>query len=159
MLVVSDASPLNVLIRISLVELLPVLYERVMIPQAVASEMGDPAAPQAVREFIRTSPAWLDIREPDTLLSIIGLDRGEQAAISLACQNQSDLLLIDEKRGRRAARELNLRIIGTIGIREAAAVRNLIQLPDAVQRIRETDFFISDEILEKALERDATRKR
>jgi predicted nucleic acid-binding protein len=159
MLVVSDASPLNVLIRISLVEVLPALYARVMIPEAVASEMGDPAAPRAVREFINAPPAWLDIQEPRTLLSISGLDRGEQAAISLACQNQSELLLIDEKRGRRAARELNLRIIGTIGILEAAATRNLISLPEALQRIRQTDFFVSDEIIEMAMERDAMRKK
>jgi predicted nucleic acid-binding protein len=159
MLVISDASPLNVLIRTSLVGLLATLYEEVLIPGAVAEELSDPRAPLPVREFVRTPPPWLLVRTPSLLLPLPGLGPGERAAISLARELAADLLLIDEKRGRRAARDLYLPIVGTIGLLELAAARNLVRLPDALARIRQTDFSVSDEIISLALQRDAERRR
>jgi predicted nucleic acid-binding protein len=159
MLVVSDASPLNVLVRTSLVGVLPALYKEVTIPSAVASEMSDPRAPSVIRAFIGVPPAWLVIRTPSKLLPLPGLDPGERAAISLARELPADLLLIDEKRGRRAAQDLHLPFVGTIGMLESAAARNLIDLTDALARIRQTDFSVSDEIIKLALERDAKRRQ
>ena len=52
MLVISDASPINVLVRIKLTHILPELYGRVLIPPAVADELNDPRAPQDVRDFM-----------------------------------------------------------------------------------------------------------
>jgi predicted nucleic acid-binding protein len=39
MLVVADTTPINYLILIGQVEILPSLFERVVIPQAVATEL------------------------------------------------------------------------------------------------------------------------
>jgi predicted nucleic acid-binding protein len=49
MLVVSDASPVNVLIRIGQINVLPILFKAVVVPTAVAEEMFRPATPQIVR--------------------------------------------------------------------------------------------------------------
>jgi predicted nucleic acid-binding protein len=153
MLVVSDASPLNVLIRTSLIGILPALYRKIIVPSAVGSEMSHPAAPQSVRDFIGAPPAWVK------LLVLAGLDAGERAAISLATEISADLLLIDEKRGRRAARDLHLRMIGTIGMLELAALRGLIDLEESLKNIRATDFSVSDEIIHAALARNANRRQ
>jgi predicted nucleic acid-binding protein len=157
MLVVSDASPLNVLIRTSLIGILPALYRKIIVPSAVGSEMSHPAAPQSVRDFIGAPPAWVEVRTPSKLLVLAGLDAGERAAISLATEISADLLLIDEKRGRRAARDLHLRMIGTIGMLELAALRGLIDLEESLKNIRATDFSVSDEIIHAALARNADR--
>ena len=159
MLVVSDASPLNILVRISYVHVLPALCGQIIIPPEVASEMSDPRAPVEVRNFIVSMPPWLAIKKPENLLSVGGLDPGERAAISLAKEINADLLLIDEKRGRRIATELRLPVMGTIGLLELAAGRGLLDLNDVVQRIRRTDFSVSEAILKAALQRDAQRKR
>jgi predicted nucleic acid-binding protein len=158
MLVVSDASPLNILIRIECIDVLPKLYGQVFVPSAVAAEMGDPKAPAVVRNFITSPPEWLVIRAPENLLALTGIDLGERAAISLARQLNADLLLIDEKRGRRVALDMHLRIIGTIGLLEIAAIRGLLDLAVMVKRIRQTDFSVSEAILQAALQRDAERK-
>jgi uncharacterized protein len=44
------------------------------------------------------------------------LDIGEASAIALAVENQADLVLIDERRGRLVATRLNLRYTGILGI-------------------------------------------
>ena len=158
MLVISDASPINVLVRIKLIHILPKLYGRVLIPPAVADELNDPRAPQDVRDFMAGSPTWVEIGAPSSLLDLPSIGLGERAAISLACERKADLLLIDDKRGRRAALRLNLRIVGTIGVLELAASRGLASLQEAFDRIRKTDFSASDELLDAALAREARRR-
>jgi predicted nucleic acid-binding protein len=48
--------------------------------------------------------------------------------------------------------------IGTLGILEAAAAKCLISLPDALERLRATSMFISDELLAQSLQRDSKRR-
>ncbi len=51
MIVVSDTTPLNYLILIDVIDVLPKLYGTVMIPRAVWLEMSVPLAPASVRQF------------------------------------------------------------------------------------------------------------
>jgi predicted nucleic acid-binding protein len=144
MLVISDASPLNVLIRIERVALLPKLFNGIVIPPAVEAELNDPRAPKEVRDFLRSGPSWLEVASPLALLDLPSIGPGERAAISLAHERKADLLLIDDKRGRRAAKTLDLRIIGTIGILELMAAQGWLNVKDALDRIREIGFSASD---------------
>ena len=64
MLVVSDSSPVNVLIRIGQIDVLPVLFKSVVIPTAVAQELTHPATPPIVRDWMAQPPAWITIRSP-----------------------------------------------------------------------------------------------
>jgi predicted nucleic acid-binding protein len=48
-LVVADTGPLNYLVLIEQVELLPALFEKVFVPQTVVDELRHHAAPEAVR--------------------------------------------------------------------------------------------------------------
>lgn len=52
MIVVSNTSPLNYLILIEQVDVLSKLYERVLVPEVVASELSRPATPERVRDWI-----------------------------------------------------------------------------------------------------------
>lgn len=56
MIVVSDASPLNVLVRIGMIGILPELFSTVIMPRAVAEELRHPNTPPAVREWRATVP-------------------------------------------------------------------------------------------------------
>jgi predicted nucleic acid-binding protein len=49
MLVVSDTSPLCYLLLIDQIDLLPKIYGRVVIPQAVRDELADERSPQLVK--------------------------------------------------------------------------------------------------------------
>ncbi len=154
MLVVADSSPLNVLVSLSYVEILPKLFDAVVVPTQVAGELSHPRTPNVVRSFIASPPPWLQIRAPQANRPIPFLDAGEEAAINLALEIKAELLLIDDIDGRKAAIQRQLSVIGTIGILERAARRGLLDLRQAVERIRGTNFRVSDEILDQALRRN-----
>ncbi|HMD98502.1 MAG TPA: hypothetical protein VKM93_14355 [Terriglobia bacterium] len=58
--VVADTSPLNYLLLIGEVDLLPRLYGRVLVPDIVVSELIDSEAPPAVRTWASHVPSWVD---------------------------------------------------------------------------------------------------
>lgn len=153
MLVVADSSPINILVRIGCVDVLPRLFQQVVIPTEVARELSRPRTPPPVKDFVANPPIWLTTREPTTMERIARLDPGEQAAISLARELHADFLLIDEQAGRRAATERKLPIVGTIGILERASDQGLVELNSVFVRLRQTDFFVSDDLLKEAMAR------
>ncbi len=102
-LVIADTGPVNYLIQIGHIELLPRMFEKVAPPVAVQAELSNPLAPPAVRRWIATPPTWLEIHNTTGLPEISGLDEGETAAIALAESLQPDMLLIDERNGFRVA--------------------------------------------------------
>lgn len=131
MIVISDTSAITNLAAIQHLHLLPQLYARVTIPEAVYRELVDinPPVPGAIEA---QSAAWLEVRQildralVDRLQTEARLDFGESEAIALAVELNADLLLIDERRGRAEADRLGLRITGLLGILVEAKCRNLI---------------------------------
>lgn len=120
MIVVADTSPLNYLILINEIELLPALYERVLIPEEVRQELQRDRAPLAVKKWATSLPAWCEIRSvaasADPTLS--ELDPGERDAILLALEVGIETVLIDEIGGRREAARHRLHVIGTVALLE-----------------------------------------
>jgi predicted nucleic acid-binding protein len=139
-LVIADTGPLNYLIQIRQIELLPRLFERVAIPNAVTAELSHPLAPASVRDWIHAPPVWLEVHHTGMLPGIADLDEGEAAAISLALSIQADLVLIDERAGVQVARTSGLRVTGTLGILDLAAERGLIVFADAISELERTSF-------------------
>ena len=56
MIVVSDTSPINYLLLIDQIDLLPRLFEQIIIPDRVRNEMLDPSAPPALQQWIANPP-------------------------------------------------------------------------------------------------------
>jgi predicted nucleic acid-binding protein len=160
MIVIADTTPLNYLILIDHADVLPTLYGRVFIPQAVYQELQQGRTPAVVQAHIAARPSWLEIRNITLPIdsTLTALDRGEQEAIVLAEELKADVLMIDDKDGRRAAAERNLVVIGTLGVLEEAAKLGLLDLPSAVSKLKETTFRADPRLLAVFLERDAQRK-
>lgn len=57
MIVVSDTSPINYLVLIGLQDLLPDLFDRILIPEAVRRELQAEGTPEPVRQFIAAAGA------------------------------------------------------------------------------------------------------
>jgi predicted nucleic acid-binding protein len=87
------------------------------------------------------------------VLPLPHLDRGEEAAISLAVELNATLL-IDERDGRMEAQSRGLSMIGAVGVLERAANTGLIPDLAAVHdHIRSMHFHIADAILRDSLSR------
>ena len=80
------------------------------------------------------------------------LDPGEQAAIALAQTLPADLLIIDERLGRRIAGDRGISIIGTLGILDGAASQGLINLAEAIAQLQQTNFRVSRRIIQALLD-------
>ena len=129
MIVIADSTPLNYLILIHQVDLLPQLFDRILIPPAVFGELQHQETPDVVRRWIASPPSWLHVQALRSVLDpALGfLDPGEREAIALAEELQADQLLLDDADARREAARRNLPFIGTLGVlREAAAVNSSI---------------------------------
>ncbi len=157
-LVVADSSPLNYLVVCQVVDVLPQLYGQVVIPQAVFDELSHPGAPEVVRGWLTPLPSWASVRAAASVDAGLALGKGEAEAISLAQEIQAADVLLDERRARDAALERGLKVTGTLGVLEAAAKEHLLDLPEVLQRLTETNFRIAPALLRQALERDAIRR-
>src|SRR5947209_6931661 len=105
MIVVSDTSPIIYLKLVGAIEVLPQIFGRVYVPDAVFQELKFSQNPrlESVREWAGSAPPWLEIRQPtltDPLLTASGLDAGEIAALLLAQELRADRLLMDDRDGR-----------------------------------------------------------
>lgn len=139
-LVIADTGPVNYLILIGHIDLLPRMFERVVLPVAVQTELSNSLAPPAVQRWISDFPVWLEIAQtPDVTLST-GIHKGEAAAIALAASMHADLLLIDDRRGIRVAKQQGLRVTGTLGLLDLAAERGLVDFDGAIRKLEGTSF-------------------
>lgn len=154
MIVVSDTSPLCYLLLIDLIEVLPQLFERVIIPQKVRDELLAADAPKVVREWIFQPPNWLEVQtitgQFDPALN--QLDMGEQEAITLAIQLKVDLILLDDLAARRVATGLQLEIVGLLGILGSAAEKGIVDFPRAIARLQQTSFRASSKLIRSLLQ-------
>ena len=64
MIVIADTGPINYLIQIEQIDVLPRLYGRILVPPSVSAELQDPNAPERVRQWICGPPVWLEVRAP-----------------------------------------------------------------------------------------------
>ncbi len=160
MIVVSDTSPLNYLVLIDAVHVLPQLYGEVIIPPAVRNELDDPRTPDPVRKWAQHPPNWLLLREPSRIDPSVKLDPGEREAISLAKELRADHLLIDERDGTRVAKAQGLRPLGTLAVLAQAAAFDLIDLRNTLNRLQsETTFRVTQQLIDHLLASDQERKR
>lgn len=159
MLVVADSSPINILVRIECVGVLRELFGSVLIPPQVREELSSAKTPDAVRAFIASPPGWFQVRAAARIERIPPLDPGEEAAINLARDAKADALLIDDKDGRREATRRGIAVVGTLGVLERAAERDLIVLSEVAERLKRTDFRIDARLVQAAVQRDTDRRR
>jgi predicted nucleic acid-binding protein len=159
-IVVSDTSPLNYLILINAIDVLPKVFGEVCVPPRVIEELRNSKTPQPVTAWAQSPPAWLKIVAPKSLLAFaVRLDPGETAAITLAKELKATVILIDERKGRRVAKQEGLDAVGTITVLELAARKNILELGPALEALQRTTFRISAELIRAALDADAARKR
>ncbi len=152
-IVVADTGPLHYLVLIGEIGILPNLFENVPLPAAVCSELAHPRTPSSVRNWFETRPQWLSPLPGQQVaeLPLSRLGDGERAVIALAISLSADLILMDDRAGAIAARRKGFAVIGTLGILDLAAKRGLVDLNDAFNRLKGTNFRVRPELLDALL--------
>lgn len=157
MIVVRNASPLNDLVLVDAVDVLPKLFGGVLIPEADVRELERAEAPDPVRRWIAAPPPWPEIAVPRAIDLGISFAEGERDAHCLAEERQASLILLDDLRARKIARGRGLKVTGTLGVLEAAGERGLIDFEQVFGELRKATYRIGDDILAAARERIRAR--
>ena len=145
--IIADASPLIVLQNIQELSLLQKLFGEVLITEEVNEE------------FKLNLPEWIKIKTVQNktqknALSLV-LDKGEASSIALCLETNDAILIIDEKKGRRVAQELGLKITGTLGVILSAKEKNLIDSIETIlEKLERAGFWISPNLKAKILGND-----
>lgn len=126
--VVSNTTPILSFMKLNRLDILEKIYKEIIIPEAVYQELEK-----------GKSKYYIDISNEDWIKifkvknkNLIGqlekdLDKGEGEAIALSLEISADLLLIDEKLGRKVAKEKGIKISGTIGVLLKAKKKGIIK--------------------------------
>ena len=140
--VVSDSTCLIGLERVGRLDILPTLFDSVMIPPEVEREFGG--------KF-----AWLKVENLTNIRLVAALqmvvDAGEAEAIALASEKKC-LLITDDKQARSAAKRLGVTVIGTVGVLIRAKQNKIITgIKPILDAFDANDFRISRALREEAL--------
>ena len=157
-IVVSDAGPLIALGRIEQLNLLKQLYQNVLIPPAVHSELrcsADLPGATALRQAIKDG--WISIQSVPVRAKALSelrliLDAGESEAIVLAELVHCRFLLMDERRGRQVAKKRGLTVIGIAGVLLAAKSGGLIEtVAPVVNSLSKEGYRLSNSLMAEVL--------
>jgi uncharacterized protein len=121
---VTNTTPLITLAGVGLLELLPILYDKVWAPRIVLDEYQAKAPPT---EPDLAQVSWLTVVDAviiDPTLPL--LDVGEAAALSLAQTIGARLILLGERKARRIAARIGLQVAGTLAVLLRAKQQGLI---------------------------------
>ncbi len=156
MIVVSNTSPIINLAAVGRLDILKQLYGEILIPQAVYHEIAVVGKEQPGAKEARTFP-WIvteTISNPTLAVSLqFELDGGEAEAIALAIEKNADLLLLDERKGRRIATRLGVTSLGLLGVLIQARHNNYLTAvaPLLNELIVKAGFWISRPLYERVL--------
>lgn len=116
--VVSNTSPLQYLYQADALFLLPELFGRIFVPQAVADEILAGRQQNVPLPDLDALP-WLEVHpiQQRTLLPLVThLGSGEKEVLALGLEVPDSLLILDDRNARRHARQLSLPVTGTLGV-------------------------------------------
>ena len=160
MTIISDTTPIISLIKINRLDLLEKLFEEVLIPEAVYRELTtntlfeNEAKIVKTSSFLKTSSVQ-NRKSLQLLQAVSGLDDGESEAIILADELKSDVLIMDERKGRKVAEKLGIKITGTVGVLLQSYSENMIssdEIKTYLDQLKNSNIRLSESLIQKALE-------
>ncbi|MBD2598207.1 DUF3368 domain-containing protein [Nostoc spongiaeforme FACHB-130] len=140
---VTNSTCLIGLERIGRLDILPQVFFPVIIPCAVAAEVG-------------LSAEWLTVQAVKNLAVVTTLktqiDSGEAEAIALAMEIEDVFIILDDRNARRIAQQLSLKVIGTVGMLLRAKQQGIIaEIKPLLTALEAADFRIAEPLVQNAL--------
>ena len=113
--IVVNTGPLISLAAGEVIRLLDDLPHEFLVPNEVKSELENGEGFGRLRVDL-SGTTIVELMAPLDAVTSSLLDSGEAAVIQYALGNKIDTVCIDEKKGRRLARAVNLEVVGTLGL-------------------------------------------
>lgn len=151
--IVSNTTPLFSLLIIGKLNLLKEIYGKISVPYAVFEELEQGKQKTYYQDISKIY--WINTvnvknRESNQLLT--DLDKGEAEAIILAKELNADLLILDEKLGRDYAKNLNIKITGTLGVLLKAKEMGLIHsVRELLNILVDKGVWLTPKLIEKVI--------
>ncbi len=151
---VVNASPLILLSRAGLLDLLKLADNQVIVPKPVADEIRvcgslDPTVAGL------SSTDWLIVKDSGAIPSLIAgwdLGLGESSVLAWALSHHGAEAILDDLAGRRCARALGIPVRGTLGLVLTAKQRGVIPAARPVlDQLRRHGMYLSDRVINEAL--------
>lgn len=151
-MIVSNASPLIVLLKTKKLSILRDLFERVLIPTAVYEEITT----KEYEKSIFNKLEWIETRNVRDLEMVTFLEKlvgkGEAEAIVLA-RELTTTLLVDDAKARKYAELLGVEVVGTLGLLKMAKKRGLISsVKKIIDDMLTEGYYIEDRLVKDILE-------
>lgn len=140
---VTNSSCLIGLERIERLDILPQVFSSITIPTAVSTEVGFEAD-------------WLTVRPVQNLALVATLktqvDEGEAEAIALAMELGNIFVILDDRKARQLAFQLNLKVIGIVGmLLRAKRFGIILEIKPLLTALNQANFRISEPLIQNAL--------
>lgn len=158
-MIVSNSTVLIFLAKIGKLSLLKELFEEVLIPVEVFTEVvirgKENQHPDAFIVENAVEAGWIHVKEIEAIgkLKEFGIDTGEAQAISLSMSLLVPVLL-DQTHARNAAKALGLKPRGTLFVLLAALRKKLLtseDYQDSLEALVKSGFRMSDEVYLEAV--------
>jgi uncharacterized protein len=150
---VVNSTPLIALSTVGHLELLPALFDKIIIPTSVYEEVVQKGQGRSGSQEVAQAD-WYTIQRPGETIplpvELLGLDRGEIDVILLARELEANWALIDEKLARQIAMAMGLRVKGTLGILLIAYRVGLLTHAEAivsVHKLAQSPVRLSDKLV------------
>jgi predicted nucleic acid-binding protein len=143
---VSNSSCLIALDAVGRLEILRQLYSTVVVPSAVESECGGQL------------PPWFQIQPVQNRLAVqslqLELGDGEAEAIALCSERSATRLILDDRKARRIASQLQLPVTGTLAILVRAKEQGFIPtVREVIKDLLAVNFRVSEPLVRETLHR------
>lgn len=153
--VISNTTPILTLLKISRLDILKKLFKKIIIPFGVYEEIEAGKNKEFYVDL--KSINWIEIeniKEDRELL--FELDKGEAETIILAKEIKADLVLLDEKLGRKYAKMYDLRVAGTLGVLIEAKKKGIVEnLNITIENMKSKGIWLSEKIIQEVLRKGA----
>lgn len=145
--------PLISLLKINRLTLLQDLYTEIYIPKEVYTELKKGKVKEYFKDLSEID--WIKIREindKNSLSYFLDLDKGEAETIILANEINADLVIIDETLGRFHAKNLDLKVTGTLGILlKAKNTGHIKKIKPLLNELKNKGIWLSEKLINEVL--------
>lgn len=149
-----NASPLILLTKAGLLNLLQLLSQEIVVPAAVAIEIQQYGVSDVTSQAIAQTN-WLVVVETSPVPELIqswDLGAGESAVLTWGYVDPNTEVIVDDLAARRCAVALGIPVRGTLGLVLIAKQRGTIPAARPIlEQLRDSGMYLSDRVMNQAL--------